>query len=186
MAIYASKSTKGFYDDSIHASIPADAVEISAEFHMELLNGQSTGSTIDFDTVDGYPVLVVPAAPSLAQRQNGVWNSIKNKRDEITQKGGFKVGTKWFHSDTFSRSQHIGMVLMGENMPAGIQWKTMDGSFIEMTPTLATQVFAAAAAQDQAIFAAAESHRAAMELVDNPETYNFEAGWPETFQAVVE
>ena len=39
----------------------------------------------------------------------------------------------------------MGLVMLGDNIPAGLQWKTMDGSFVVMTPSLAQQVFAAAA-----------------------------------------
>jgi hypothetical protein len=61
--MFASKSTRGFYDASIHASMPDDVVEISAENHAELLAGQSEGKVITWGD-DGYPVLVDPPLPS--------------------------------------------------------------------------------------------------------------------------
>lgn len=106
------------------------------------------------------------------------WEAIKAVRDRRTQAGGYQAAGKWFHSDTFSRTQQIGLVMLGANIPPGLMWKTMDGSFIEMTPTLAQQVFAAAAAQDTATFAAAEIHKAAMEAAPDPAAYSFTAGWP--------
>lgn len=57
----------------------------------------------------------------------------------------------------------------------------MDGSFVAMTPALAQQVFTAAAASDQAIYAAAETHKAAMEASADPASYDFSTGWPLTF-----
>lgn len=183
MTIYASRVQKGFYDSDIHTTLPADAVEISQETHQALLAGQSSGLIINFNTESGIPELISQPTKSKEEWQAVIWERIKRKRDELIQKGGFHVGDKWFHSDTFSRSQHIGLVLMGSTMPAGIQWKTMDGSFIEMTPTLAAQIFAAAATQDMAIFAAAESHRAAMILSNDPKNYSFVAGWPSTYGA---
>lgn len=43
--------------------IPADAVEITKEWHTELFNGQSAGLLIQSDD-NGYPVLVDPPPPS--------------------------------------------------------------------------------------------------------------------------
>ncbi|MEI7050523.1 phage tail assembly chaperone [Pseudomonas koreensis] len=59
-----SKSTRGFYDPSIHAVIPSDAVEISADYHAELLRGDSEGKSIVWGN-DGYPVLTDPPPPSV-------------------------------------------------------------------------------------------------------------------------
>lgn len=109
------------------------------------------------------------------------WNRIKQMRDQRTLHGGFPVGELWFHSDLKSRSQQLGLVMMGASIPAGLQWKTMDGSFVEMTQTLAGQIFAAAAAQEQATFAAAETHKAAMEAAEFPLQYDFSRGWPIVF-----
>lgn len=109
-----------------------------------------------------------------------VLEAIKSERDR-RKAGGVKVGTKWFHSDDASRIQQIGLVMMGANLPAGLQWKTMDGSFITMTQTLAGQIFQASAANDMAIFAAAEAHKAAMEASADPASYDFSQGWPKAF-----
>lgn len=52
-----SKNTGGFYDPTIHGdNIPADAVEITAEEHTTLLEGQSQGKLIVADAT-GRPVL---------------------------------------------------------------------------------------------------------------------------------
>jgi hypothetical protein len=112
--------------------------------------------------------------------QNAVWEKIKAKRDEI-KSGGFKVGTYWFHSDPDSRTQQLGLVLLGTNIPANLQWKTMTGEFVTMTPDLAQQIFQAAAASDIAIFAKAEEHRSSMLLANDPNTYDFSTGWPEVY-----
>ena len=112
-----------------------------------------------------------------------MWQRIKAERDRRIQDGGYKVGTKWYHSDTFSRTQQMGLVMMGANIPANTPWKTMDGSFVVMTQTLAGQIFGAAAASDIAIFSAAETHRAAMEASADPAAYDFTGGWPPMFGA---
>lgn len=109
------------------------------------------------------------------------WNVIKEKRDFHTYSGGYKVNEKWFHSDANSRSQQLALSLQGENLPKDLQWKTMDGSFAVMTPALVRQILAASTASDQAIFKAAEAHKAAMECCENPADYDFSTGWPEVF-----
>lgn len=66
MTLFASKSTRGFYDPEINTVIPDDAVEISVEFHRELLAGQSEGMIIDWNK-KGVPFL--KAAPELTVEQ---------------------------------------------------------------------------------------------------------------------
>lgn len=109
-----------------------------------------------------------------------MWNAIKTERDR-RKAGGVKVGAKWFHSDDGSRIQQMGLVMMGASIPANLQWKTMDGSFITMTQALASQVFQAVAASDQAVFTAAETHRASMEASADPASYDYSTGWPKIY-----
>jgi len=111
-----------------------------------------------------------------------MWNRIKAERDRRVQNGGYLASGHWFHSDTFSRTQQIGLVLLGSNIPPGLQWKTMDNGFVTMTQTLAGQIFAAAAASDVAHFSAAEMHHATMLASQSPQTYDFSNGWPEIYQ----
>lgn len=68
--MYCSKSTGGFYDSAIHGeNMPADVVEITAEEHAALLDGQSLGKLIDFGE-DGYPFLAEqPLPPPLTIEQ---------------------------------------------------------------------------------------------------------------------
>lgn len=68
--MFYSKSTGGFYDEAIHTSIPADAVEITAEEHAALLEDQSRGKVITADA-NGLPVAVAPASlMTLAEAQS--------------------------------------------------------------------------------------------------------------------
>jgi hypothetical protein len=109
-----------------------------------------------------------------------VWLEIKAKRDAL-QGSGVKVGTHWYHSDVSSRVQQLGLLLFGASLPTGIMWKTLDGAFVPMTPTLAQQIFQASAASDMAIFAVAEHHKAMMTASPSPTTYDFSGGWPATY-----
>lgn len=98
------------------------------------------------------------------------WEKIKQLRDSLIEHGGCLVQGKWFHTDVRSKQQQIALVMMGAGIPAGLQWKTMDGSFIAMTQALAAELFAAQAAREQAIFATAEAKR-----LDNSPIND---GWP--------
>ena len=119
-------------------------------------------------------------APDLTALRAAHWEAIKAERDKRIQTGGYQAAGKWFHSDTFSRTQQMGLVMMGASIPGGLQWKTMDGSFVTMTQTLAGQVFAAAAASDAAIFARAEQIKATMEA--DPAAFDLAAhAWPPVF-----
>lgn len=174
--MFYSKSTGGFYNREIHGSnIPSDAVEITTDEHAALLVAQSAGKIIRSDQ-NGKPIAVDPPKPTSAQ----VWERIKAERDR-RKAGGVKVGVKWFHSDDGSRIQQMGLVMMGASIPANLQWKTMDGSFITMTQTLASQVFQAVAASDQTIFTVAETHRVAMEASADPASYDYSGGWPKIY-----
>lgn len=130
----------------------------------------------DFDGANFTPPTKPPVSEVIARQ----WNEIKAERDR-RKAGGVKVGVKWFHSDDGSRVQQMGLVMMGAGIPANLQWKTMDGSFITMTQTLASQVFQAVAASDQAVFTAAETHRVAMEASADPDAYDYSTGWPAVF-----
>lgn len=105
---------------------------------------------------------------------------IKAERDRRCQQGGFSAAGKWFHSDVYSRSQQLGLVLLGPNIPADLLWKTMDGTFIPMTQTLAQQIYANAAVQDAATFKRAEELQFMANNADNPSGLILN-GWPPIF-----
>lgn len=123
------------------------------------------------------------SAASLAAAKAHIWEQIKSYRDNAVQNGGFFVSGKWFHSDTFSRSQHMALYVLGANIPTGIQWKTMDGTFIEMTQALAAGVFNAGVASDAALFGYAETLKSQVDASGTPDAVNIYAGWPATFTA---
>ncbi len=106
---------------------------------------------------------------------------IKADRD-ARRVAGCPVGAHVFHSDDSSRIQQIGLVMLGANIPAGLKWKVIGGALVDMTPTLAQQIFGAQAARDTALFAQAEAHIAAinaMTTVEAVESYDASTGWPE-------
>ena len=142
------------------------------------------GSASIGDVWDGEMFTPGPPSP-LPARQAAAWERIKAERDRRTA-GGVKVGANWFHSDSASRIQQIALVMLGANIPPGLQWKVLTLTpppvFVTMTQTLASQVFGASVASDAAIFAAAETHRVAMEASATPESYDCTGGWPASIE----
>ena len=65
MKIFYSASTGGFFNDSIHTSIPKDAVEISTDEHRGLMARQAEGMKI-VPAQDGRPMTVAndPIVPT--------------------------------------------------------------------------------------------------------------------------
>jgi hypothetical protein len=119
----------------------------------------------------------------LAEQKVEMWRVIQLERDR-RKAGGVLVGAHWFHSDDTSRIQFIGLLMYGVNMPNNIMWKTMAGAFVQMTPTLAQQIFGTIAAKDTSIFTVAETHKAQMNASSTPSTYNYLTGtpsWPTIF-----
>lgn len=130
----------------------------------------------------------VPPEPApIEARQAAAWERIKTERDRRKYLG-VKVGAHWFHSDEPSRIQQLAMAMMGASIPTGLQWETLTTTqppvFVKMTPALAKGIFTATAASDAAIFAAAETHRIAMESSATPESYNITGGWPASIEDV--
>ena len=113
----------------------------------------------------------------LSHAKDVTWDKIKIERTR-RQAGGVKVGTDWFNSDSESRIQQLGLVMFGANLPANLMWKTMAGTFVTMTQTLASQIFQATASSDVAIFTIAETHKAYMLASVDPASYNYLTGWP--------
>ena len=126
-----------------------------------------------------------PVMSPIEQRRAAAWESIKAERDRRASLG-VKVGQHWFHSDQKSRTQQLGLVLLGTSIPAGLQWKALTFTpppvFVAMTPMLAKAIVGATAASDAAIFTAAEVHRLAMEASAAPQNYDFSVGWPTSIE----
>lgn len=187
-----SKSTGCFYpEDVAYRELPADLIDVPQEdFHSAM--ARAPGDALD--VVNGRVVVVPMPAPTAAEIKSFRWDAIKAERDR-RKAGGFKVGTLWFHSDADSRIQHLGLKDKARDLIAAggamtdnltilgqpVRWKTMDGSFANVTAQLAFDIVAAAGDLDARLFAVAETHRAAMEAAADPAAYDFSAGWPETF-----
>jgi hypothetical protein len=89
------------------------------------------------------------------------WEKVKQQRDELTDNGGCLVGDKWFHTDAKSKQQQMALMIMSANLPSALLWKTMDGTFVEMTPSLAQSIFIAQVMRESQIFNIAENAKIA-------------------------
>jgi hypothetical protein len=126
----------------------------------------------DQATLDGQMLAII---------RDSKWNQIKEERDRRKLELGYKVGDYWYHSDTTSRIQQIALLLLGANIPGNLMWKTMSGDFVQMTQTLAGQIFQAAVMSDSVLFGVAEQKRQAMIASSDPATYDHLSGWPVGF-----
>ena len=202
MTLYYSQSTGGFYDDQIHSRLPEDAVAISPEQHAALLSGQSNGQVI-MPNKAGQPVLAEqPPCPSStwdgeqwhidpecaarlkAEQQAEVWERIKAKRYDNLRHGVYiKSVGKWFQTDDATRVQYLALAL--ESVTGGfkkpINWKTMDNSFLMLTPELLREIMQAMHDDEEADFINAEKHKAAMLKAEHPLEYDYSDGWTANF-----
>jgi len=118
MTTFFSPGQRGFYDDSVHAEMPDDCVEITPERYAELLEGQALGQRIVADE-DGTPTLgeqVQPAATEVsARRQRDAllaasdwtqgrdvpesisqrWAGYRQALREIPEQSGFPTEVDW-------------------------------------------------------------------------------------------
>lgn len=62
MSYFYSKSTQGFYCDSLHAAMPSDAVDVTDATYAALMTAQQAGQQITPDT-NGNPIASVRAIP---------------------------------------------------------------------------------------------------------------------------
>ena len=131
--------------------------------------------------LEAYPE---PYVAQLAERQIAAWERIKQERDR-RKVLGVKVWDHWYHSGADSRIQQLSLFVMGASVPP-VQWKTLTTTpppvFVTMTQTIAAGIFQNTAASDAAIFAAAETHRIAMEAMPDPENYDCSGGWPASIE----
>lgn len=74
--------------DNPDCRIPPDAVEISDEYHAELLSGQQTGKIIAAGE-DGYPVLLDPPPPTLEQAIKQYERAVQGHMDAAAKAAGY-------------------------------------------------------------------------------------------------
>lgn len=87
MAIFFAYSTKGFYDDRIHAVLPNDAVAITADERSTLQVAIASGKVIASDA-KGKPT-AIDKAPSIDEMKAANTAAIQAKLDDMAQSKGY-------------------------------------------------------------------------------------------------
>lgn len=181
---------------------PEGAVALTDAEHEALVVGQCTGQIV-MPGKNGKPVLADPApCPSStwdgtqwqidpecaarlkAEQQDEMWERIKAKRYDNLRHGVYiKSVGKWFQTDDATRLQYLALAL--ESVTGGfkkpINWKTMDNSFLQLTPDLLREIMQTMHDNEQADFANAEKHKAAMLKAEHPLEYDYSDGWTANF-----
>ena len=178
---------------------PEGAVALTAAEHEALVAGQCTGQIV-MPGKNGKPVLADPApCPSStwdgtqwqidpecaarlkAEQQDEMWERIKAKRYDNLRHGVFvKSVGKWFYTNDESRTQYILLRTM-KTLPPNLKWKTMENDFVLMTRELLDEMTTQMVLDEQADFANAERHKAAMLKAENPLEYDYSDGWTANF-----
>jgi hypothetical protein len=84
-----SKSTNGFYTESIHGkNVPLDSIEITDEQHQELIISQSQGKIISTDK-SGNPVAIDPPDPTQDQIFSSFESATKTMIDAFCKTWGY-------------------------------------------------------------------------------------------------
>ena len=125
------------------------------------------------------------AARLKAEQQAEVWERIKAKRYDNLRHGVYaKSVGKWFQTDDATRLQYLALAL--ESITGGfkkpINWKTMDNSFLMLTPELLREIMQTMHDDEEADFINAEKHKAAMLKAENPLEYDYSDGWTANYE----
>lgn len=123
MTTYFNPDDMAFYSDELYSNIPSQAVPLSDEHYIALLNGQSQGKQIIADKT-GYPVLIDPQPSSahelnldtlrweispekqtalFAQKKEGLLNKLADKADQL--KNGLLAGYPQTEIESFYRQE---------------------------------------------------------------------------------
>jgi hypothetical protein len=125
------------------------------------------------------------SAESITQQKtfsaDAVWEEIQAECTRRTLHGGVLVGDTWFQTDSDSRSKYLGMKLMGNDLSASAQWKTLNGNLKSLTPQVITDIINAITVSDQALMMAAEAKKIELFASSSPATYLVTSGWPISF-----
>ena len=197
---YQAQNQFGLTFDQVRKLFPNQSFPADGQIDTPEVSSYVPSTTPDYDPathavretapvggVQQWEVYALPAEEATANQaaaRAAKWEAIKAERDR-RKVLGVKVGNHWYHSDADSRIQQISLFVMGASV-LPIPWKTLTTTpppvFVTMTQTIAAGIFQNTAASDAAIFAAAETHRIAMEASPTPETYDFTGGWPASIE----
>ena len=166
-----------------HDGIAADTVTEPGELPAGLTIEPPPSSLHTWDAAKKTWVLDKAAAQARkAAQQDEMWERIKAKRYDNLRHGVFvKSVGKWFYTNDESRTQYILLRTM-KTLPPNLKWKTMENDFVLMTRELLDEMTTQMVLDEQADFANAERHKAAMLKAENPLEYDYSGGWTANYE----
>ena len=166
-----------------HDGIAADTVTEPGELPEGLTIDPPPSSLHTWDAAKKTWVLDKAAAQARkAAQQDEMWERIKAKRYDNLRHGVFvKSVGKWFYTNDESRTQYILLRTM-KTLPPNLKWKTMENDFVLMTRELLDEMTTQMVLDEQADFANAERHKAAMLKAENPLEYDYSGGWTANYE----
>ena len=111
------------------------------------------------------------------------WEKIKEVRTFKMNDGVLiqSIG-KWFHTDPDSKQQIHAMVTVNViGMYKVTAWKTLDNTYVQLTPPLLLQVFGAILENEARLFEIGKLHYDMLHTSQDPANYDPTSQWPTTF-----
>ena len=111
------------------------------------------------------------------------WEEIKEIRTFKMSDGVFiqSIG-KWFHTDLYSKQQIQALVVTNLiGIYKTTAWKTLDNTYVQLTPMLLLQVFGAMLENESRLFDIGKLHYESLYTSSDPVNYDPASQWPTTF-----
>ena len=111
------------------------------------------------------------------------WEQIKEIRTFKMNDGVLlqSIG-KWFHTDPDSKQQIHAMVTANViGLYKTTAWKTLDNTYVQLTPLLLLQVFGAMLVNEEQLFGIGKLHYEKLYASNDPVNYDVTNMWPSTF-----
>ena len=111
------------------------------------------------------------------------WEQVKEIRTAKMNDGVFlqSIG-KWFHTDLYSKQQIQALVVVNIiGMYKTTAWKTLDNTYVQLTPALLIQLFGAMLENESRLFGIGKLHYDMLHTSPDPSNYDPTSQWPTTF-----
>ena len=111
------------------------------------------------------------------------WEKIKEIRTFKMNDGVLiqSIG-KWFHTDLYSKQQIQTLVIANIiGIYKTTAWKTLDNTYVQLTPMLLLQVFGAMLENESRLFDIGKLHYESLYTSNDPVDYDPASQWPTTF-----
>lgn len=124
----------------------------------------------------------------LTQYKADLWEKVKAERETRLEAGCYVPSLKkWFHTDMTSQMSYtralefFNLNAGDESNPTSTQWKTMDGTFVEINKDKLVEIISAIFIRSQEIFKIAEVHGAKIRALNSLDPYDTMTDWPQSF-----